>query len=181
LCLSSLALYAITALYVHYRMGENLMDRLDRELSSTLKEFIAETTLTQDGFAARFHDEPAKEFGPQSTTAYYEMFDPGGASVLRSRSLPAGWQLPQVIPIGKKGSPAESFVLPDGRHARARTVQIDGPGEMSNYTLTLVKDATPVEREVARCGRALVVGGLILGLVWLALTILVSGWKRRTN
>lgn len=171
-----IALYALTALFVHHRMSRNLMDGLDRHVSSKLADFIAETTIERDGFHAYFHDLKLPEFGPKSKSAYYEMFDPGGASVLRSRSLPADWHLPQVIPIHKKGSDVAPMVLPDGRNARVKTGPINGPGDMSNYMLTLAEDATPAEEEIAEIAAALLAGGLIMGIGCLAAVILVVRW-----
>lgn len=114
-------LFGLSALGIYLLMQHSLHTQLDRQLTRTAEDFIAETHVLADGrIESEFHNFNFDDFRPgdRAKGSFYELRDGSGALILRSRSLGPD----DSLPFGSEGaerSGFEKFELSDGLKVRA--------------------------------------------------------------
>ena len=114
------ALFGLGSLGIYFFMRHALYAQMDGHMERTAEDFIAETHRNHDGSVeSGFHELELEDFGPEGseTTAFYELRDASGKSILRSASLGENSSIP-FVEVEDGDHRVESLTLPDGTPGR---------------------------------------------------------------
>jgi signal transduction histidine kinase len=182
-----LILFGLSALGIFFFMQHSLHQQLDRQLTRTAEDFIAETHRLSDGSVeSEFHNFDFDDFRPSTRAkgSFYELRDRHGEIILRSRSLGPDDQLPFSLE-GSTRNQFEKFELPDGLEGRAflisfpltlekgqpnilpeaaTTLTYAPTAEQDLVYLTIAESTADLSRTLLILGITLACTGLLLGV-----------------